>query len=65
VTAATFGEADEAAHFHLNEGIPLLLAGALGHGVVLLEPGLPCVETNERIRLSQAGTSAGVTTAQR
>jgi hypothetical protein len=60
VTAATFREADEAAHFHLEEGIPLLLAGALGHGVVLLEPGLPCVKTNERIRLSQAGACLDV-----
>ncbi|MEV4225452.1 hypothetical protein [Nonomuraea sp. NPDC049725] len=52
---ATFGEADEAAHFGIEDGVPVLFAGALGHGVVLMEPGLPCVGTDERIRLSSAG----------
>ena len=59
---ATFRETDEAAYFGLEEGTLFLFAGALGHGVVLMEPGLPCVDDAERIRLSQAGvclTSAG------
>ncbi|NRQ35923.1 hypothetical protein HII36_29425 [Nonomuraea sp. NN258] len=55
VTSATLSEAHEDAHFCLEEDIPLLLAGTLGDGVVLLEPGLPFVWTHERVRLSQAG----------
>ena len=57
---ATFRETDEAAHFGLEEGTPFLFAGALGHGVVLMEPGLPCVDDAERIRLSQAGVCLDV-----
>ncbi|TDD46782.1 hypothetical protein E1286_19785 [Nonomuraea terrae] len=57
---ATFGEADEVAHLGIEEGIPVLFAGALGHGVVLMEPGLPCVGTDERIRLSSAGVCLDV-----
>ncbi|TXK39144.1 hypothetical protein [Nonomuraea sp. C10] len=60
VTAATLSEAHKDAHFYLDEDIPLLLAGALGHGVVLLEPGLPFVWTDERVRLSQAGVCLDV-----
>lgn len=60
VTAATLSEANEDAHFYLDEGTALLLAGALGHGVVLLEPGLPFVGTDERVRLSQAGVCLDV-----
>ncbi|MFB4282498.1 hypothetical protein ACBJ59_44895 [Nonomuraea sp. MTCD27] len=60
VTAATFSEANEDAHFYLEEGIPLLLAGVLGQGVVLLEPGLPFMETDAQVRLSQAGVCLDV-----
>ncbi|MEV0829063.1 hypothetical protein [Nonomuraea rubra] len=57
---ATFREADEAAHLGMEDGMPVLFAGALGHGVVLMEPGLPCVGTDERIRLSPAGVCLDV-----
>ncbi|MFC5825687.1 hypothetical protein [Nonomuraea insulae] len=60
VTAATFDETGEASSLQIEDGISFLLAGALGHGVVLMEPGLPCVETDERIRLSQAGVCLDV-----
>ncbi|MEU8245751.1 hypothetical protein [Nonomuraea sp. NPDC048916] len=60
VTAATFDETDLAASDHLHLGIPFLFAGALGHGVVLMEPGLPCVDDAERVRLSQAGVCLDV-----
>ncbi|GAA3581937.1 hypothetical protein GCM10022419_074360 [Nonomuraea rosea] len=60
VTTATFRETDLAAHFGVEEGIPFLFAGALGHGVVLLEPGLPFMETGAQARLSQAGVCLDV-----
>lgn len=60
VTAATFDETDEASSLQIEDGIPFLLAGALGHGVVLMEPGLPCPGTDERGRLSQAGVCLDV-----
>ncbi|MEV0616994.1 hypothetical protein AB0I81_27000 [Nonomuraea sp. NPDC050404] len=59
-TAATFSEADEAAHLDMQEGMSVLLAGALGHGVVLLEPGLPFLGSGAQDRLSQAGACLDV-----
>ncbi|MGW3350338.1 hypothetical protein ACWDA3_44145 [Nonomuraea rubra] len=59
-TAATLREADEAAHLGVEEGLLVLFVGALGHGVVLMEPLLPCVWTHERMHLSQAGVCLDV-----
>lgn len=60
VTAATLQATDFAAHDFLDEGIPVLLVGALGNGIVLVEPLLPCVGDAQRTRLSQAGVCLSV-----
>ncbi|MFG2077825.1 hypothetical protein [Nonomuraea maritima] len=60
VTTATLSKAEEDASFCLEENVPLLFAAELGHGVVLLEPALPFLETGAQEHLSPTGVCLDV-----